>query len=188
MDNSDIDVEALHLLSGRPVHVGPVVTIPGTLLQNRRLLRFYKTIWTAIGIEMEGTYFEEALNQARVMGIISEDVRSRYLYFVSDTPLVGSEASLSANMTITEEIVPTYAITRILLQLVLMPKDTSSDAVIARPAPLTRKPSLRAVDGVIRAITRMRVHTKDDGSISTNTTDLDEVSSERGRLSRRSSV
>ncbi len=31
---------------------------------------------------MEGTYFEEALNQARVMGIVYPDIRSRYLYYM----------------------------------------------------------------------------------------------------------
>jgi CRP-like cAMP-binding protein len=140
LDNSDVDLVKLHRLCSRPIHVGPMVTIPGTLMQNRRLLRFYNTIWSAIGIEMEGTYFEDALTQARLMGIIDSDTRSRYVYYASDAPLKGSSSSLSLNMTLSEEFTPQYAITRLLLELML---DSSPSTAVPTPSTPSTPPPLQ---------------------------------------------
>lgn len=96
-----------------------MVTIPGTLLQNRRALRLYHTIWASIGLEMEGVYFVQALNKARVMGIITPSVQSRFLYYTSDLPLAAG-ASLAKPMCLEELIPPFYAITRIFLLKCLM--------------------------------------------------------------------
>ena len=114
VDNRDVDVLELQQLSHRCVHVGPMVTIPGTLLQNRRALRLYHTIWASVGLEMEGVYFVQALNKATVMGIVHPTVQSRFLYYISDLPL-SAGASLAKPMSLEELIPPLYAITRIFL-------------------------------------------------------------------------
>jgi hypothetical protein len=162
VDNSDIDINLLHEMSCVPIHVGPVVTIPGTLLQNRELLRFYKMIWVSIGIEMEGTYFEEALNQARLMGIVGENIKSRYLYYVSDLPL-SKGTTLAKPMTLSELIPSMYAISRILIWHVL--DITVNQVSIPSPVSTTTPPTskkdwhekLHRVANVCRAITRFKV-------------------------------
>lgn len=114
VDNQDVDAVELQKLAQRCVHVGPMVTIPGTLLQNRRALRLYHTIWASVGLEMEGVYFVQALNKAKVMGIVSPMVKSRFLYYISDLPLAAG-ASLAKPMTPEELVPPLYAITRIFM-------------------------------------------------------------------------
>ena len=55
-----------------------------------------------------------------MLGLLRPNVRSRFLYYVSDLPLsVGT--SLATKMTTWEGIPPLYAITRALLQKVFMP-------------------------------------------------------------------
>ena len=39
-------------LPGRSAHYGPLLTVGGTLLQNRQMLHFYNHIWGCIGLEM----------------------------------------------------------------------------------------------------------------------------------------
>ncbi len=34
-----------------------VLTVPGTLLQDRNLLCFYKKLWNCVALEMEGSYY-----------------------------------------------------------------------------------------------------------------------------------
>ena len=41
--------------SDRDVRTGPLLTVSGTLLQNRDMLHFYRHIWDCIGLEMEST-------------------------------------------------------------------------------------------------------------------------------------
>ena len=43
-----------------------MITIPGTLMQNRRVLKLYRHIYRCVGLEMEAT-----INKARAMGIAS---------------------------------------------------------------------------------------------------------------------
>jgi hypothetical protein len=43
---------------------GPMVTVLGTSLQNRDLLKFfYESTW-GIGLEMEGSYYQKAIQSA----------------------------------------------------------------------------------------------------------------------------
>lgn len=117
--NQDLDEAALAALAGgRPVHCGPVLTVPGTLLQNRQLLWFYRRIWRCVGLEMEGSYFARKLISAIETGIVSPDVRSRFAYYISDVPLEPGE-NLSTSMSASEGIPPLYAITRAVLQAIL---------------------------------------------------------------------
>ena len=67
-----------------------MLTVAGTLLQNRIMLNFYRRIWRCVGLEMEGTYYLRQILKARSLGLMSRDVALRFLYYVSDVPLVPS--------------------------------------------------------------------------------------------------
>jgi len=98
-------------LPGREVHAGPLLTVGGTLLQNRDMLQFYRRIWGCIGLEMEGIWYLRALLEAEELGVLRPSSRRRFLYYVSDLPLAAGQ-SLSERMGPREGIPPLYAITR----------------------------------------------------------------------------
>jgi CRP-like cAMP-binding protein len=98
-------------LPGRGVHAGPLLTVGGTLLQNRDMLQFYSRIWGCIGLEMEGIWYLRALLEAEELGVLRPSSRRRFLYYVSDLPLATGQ-SLSERMSPQEGIPPLYAITR----------------------------------------------------------------------------
>jgi hypothetical protein len=50
---------------GIPVFDGPMVTVLGTSLQNKDLLKFFHlSTWQVIGLEMEGAYYQKAIQSA----------------------------------------------------------------------------------------------------------------------------
>lgn len=98
-------------LPNHQVHVGPILTVAGTLLQNCVLLNFYKKIWGCVGLEMEGTYYLREIKKAVHLGIVPRDLRMSFVYYVSDVPLASGE-SLAGAMRPEEGIPPLYAITR----------------------------------------------------------------------------
>ena len=106
------------LLRGRSLHVGPVLTVAGTLLQNRVMLNLYRHIWRCIGLEMEGTYYLRQLLKAERLRTVRSDVDMRFLYYVSDLPL-DQNATLSDRLQPQEGIPPLYAITREVLNGIL---------------------------------------------------------------------
>lgn len=119
LPNADLDAGELSAYSGgRTVHCGPVLTVAGTLLQNPQLLWFYRRIWGCVGLEMEGSYFARTLATAVERGIVTEDVRTRFAYYISDVPLHHGE-NLSTSMTAEEGIPPLYGITRAILKAIL---------------------------------------------------------------------
>jgi hypothetical protein len=102
-------------LPGRGVVAGPLLTVGGTLLQNRAMLNFYRRIWGCVGLEMEGIWYLRAVLEAEELGVLRRGARRRFLYYVSDLPLESS-LSLSERMSPTEGIPPLYAITREVLR------------------------------------------------------------------------
>ena len=42
---------------------GVVLTVLGTLMQNRELLHYYKNLWACIGLEMEGSYYARQIER-----------------------------------------------------------------------------------------------------------------------------
>src|SRR5690606_2395368 len=51
--------------NGVPVYAGNMVTVLGTSLQNKDLLYFFhKSTWEVIGLEMEGAYYQKAIQSA----------------------------------------------------------------------------------------------------------------------------
>ncbi len=102
-------------LPGRRVITGPLLTVGGTLLQNRAMLQFYSRIWGCVGLEMEGIWYLRAVLEAEQLGVLRRDARRRFLYYVSDLPLEAG-SSLSERLSPAEGIPPLYAITREMLE------------------------------------------------------------------------
>jgi len=102
------------------VHSGGVLTVLGTLLQDTRLLNFYKKLYGCVSLEMEGSFYARELRRYKKAGLLSNDVQLRFLYYVSDTPLSTDQTeTLSSDMSLAEVIPPQYAVTRALLYPVL---------------------------------------------------------------------
>ncbi|MBU0945909.1 MAG: hypothetical protein KJ804_00870 [Proteobacteria bacterium] len=117
--DNDLDVKDFD--EGYPIHVGPMVTVLGTSLQNRDVLaKFHTSNWKAIGLEMEGGHFQRAISAAIIQGHISRKVKTRYAYYASDNPLYSGQTLASGSMGV-EGIAPTYMITRVLLEKIVNP-------------------------------------------------------------------
>ena len=95
-----------------PVFAGPMITVLGTSLQNRDLLKFFhESTWRAIGLEMEGAYYQKAIQSAsKIRKSINTDVKVRYAYYASDNPLETGSTLASGGLG-TTGVKPTYLIT-----------------------------------------------------------------------------
>lgn len=103
------------------IYTGPMVTVLGTSLQNRDVLkRFHRSSWRAIGLEMEGAHYQRAISAAIIQGHIQNDLKTRYAYYASDNPLKSGQTLASGSMG-EEGIAPTYLITKVLLNKILSP-------------------------------------------------------------------
>jgi hypothetical protein len=107
-----VDVERLReRLSDRQVHTGTMLTVTGTLMQNRTMLHFNRHIWGCIGLEMEGSWYLRRMMQSMSRGAVPSDVAMRFLYYTSDLPL-RHDSNLSARLRAAEGVPPLYATTR----------------------------------------------------------------------------
>ncbi len=102
---------------GVAVCEGTMITVLGTSLQNKEILKFfYNSTWNVIGLEMEGAHYQKAIQAAaRVRGSINSDVKVRYAYYASDNPLETGSTLASGGLG-TSGVKPTYLITRTILQ------------------------------------------------------------------------
>ncbi|CAM3957385.1 MULTISPECIES: DUF6909 family protein [Flavobacterium] len=98
--------------NGIPVFQGPMVSVLGTSLQNRDLLKFFhESTWKAIGLEMEGAYYQKAIQSAsKIRKSINPNVKVRYAYYASDNPLETGSTLASGGLG-TTGVKPTYLIT-----------------------------------------------------------------------------
>ncbi|GGD22580.1 DUF6909 family protein [Flavobacterium orientale] len=98
--------------NGIPVCAGPMVTVLGTSLQNKDLLKFFHdSTWGVIGLEMEGAYYQKAIQSAsKIRKSIHPDVKVRYAYYASDNPLETGSTLASGGLG-TTGVKPTYLIT-----------------------------------------------------------------------------
>lgn len=105
---------------GVDVYEGSMITVLGTSLQNKDILKFfYNSTWRVIGLEMEGAHYQKAIQAAsKVRGSISENVKVRYAYYASDNPLE-TGATLASGGLGTSGVRPTYLITRTILEQIL---------------------------------------------------------------------
>ncbi len=102
---------------GVDVYEGAMVTVLGTSLQNKEILKFFKnSTWNVIGLEMEGAHYQKAIQAAsRVRGNINKDVKVRYAYYASDNPLETGSTLASGGLG-TSGVRPTYVITNKILE------------------------------------------------------------------------
>ncbi|TAI47548.1 DUF6909 family protein [Flagellimonas allohymeniacidonis] len=104
---------------GLRVMEGTMVTVLGTSLQNKDVLRFFhESTWNVIGLEMEGVHYQKAIQSAsKIRKSIKKDVKVRYAYYASDNPLETGSTLASGGLG-TTGVKPTYLITdRILKQI-----------------------------------------------------------------------
>ncbi|NLR90862.1 MULTISPECIES: DUF6909 family protein [Flammeovirga] len=108
------DVKDLNIVAG------PMISVLGTSLQNKDILRYFKdSSWGAIGLEMEGAHYQKAIQGAsKIRNNISSDVKIRYAYYASDNPLITGSTLANGSLGLTG-VRPTYAITLKIIQKIL---------------------------------------------------------------------
>ena len=94
------------------VFAGPMVTVLGTSLQNRDLLKFFhESTWGIIGLEMEGSYYQKAIQSAsKIRKSVPHNIKVRYAYYASDNPLETGSTLASGGLG-TTGVKATYLIT-----------------------------------------------------------------------------
>jgi len=102
--------------SGLNVYTGPMITVLGTSLQNKDILRyFHKSSWRAIGLEMEGAHYQKAIQAAsKIRNSIKKKVVIRYAYYASDNPLLSGSTLASGGLGV-DGVKPTYEISKAIL-------------------------------------------------------------------------
>ncbi len=97
---------------GLQVFEGTMVSVLGTSLQNKDILKFFhQSTWNVIGLEMEGVHYQKAIQSAsKIRKSIREDVKVRYAYYASDNPLETGSTLASGGLG-TTGVKPTYLIT-----------------------------------------------------------------------------
>lgn len=102
---------------GVDVYEGAMITVLGTSLQNKEILKFFhESTWDVIGLEMEGAHYQKAIQSAaRIRKSINPDVKVRYAYYASDNPLETGSTLASGGLG-TSGVRPTYLITRKILE------------------------------------------------------------------------
>jgi hypothetical protein len=98
------------------VFEGTMVTVLGTSLQNKDLLKFFHdSTWNVIGLEMEGAHYQKAIQSAsKVRHSINPNVKVRYAYYASDNPLETGSTLASGGLG-SSGVKPTYLITKQIL-------------------------------------------------------------------------
>ena len=102
---------------GVQVFDGSMISVLGTSLQNKDLLKFFHdSTLNVIGLEMEGAHYQKAIQSAsKIRGNISENIKVRYAYYASDNPLETGATLASGGLGMTG-VTPTYAITQKILE------------------------------------------------------------------------
>ncbi|MBX2875050.1 MAG: hypothetical protein KTR30_23200 [Saprospiraceae bacterium] len=106
---------------GLRVFEGPMISVLGTSLQNKDILRyFHLSSWHAIGLEMEGAHYQKAIQAATKIrkGGIDQQVSVRYAYYASDNPLI-TGATLASGSLGVDGVKPTYLISVKILNQIL---------------------------------------------------------------------
>ncbi|HUH25002.1 MAG TPA: hypothetical protein VLY87_00105 [Flavobacterium sp.] len=103
--------------NGIPVFGGSMITVLGTSLQNKDLLKFFHdSTWRVIGLEMEGAHYQKAIQSAsKIRKSIHPNVKVRYAYYASDNPLETGSTLASGGLG-TTGVKPTYLITQKILE------------------------------------------------------------------------
>jgi hypothetical protein len=115
LSNADLDG------NGLGVYEGAMVSVLGTSLQNKDLLRYFnRSTWGVVGLEMEGAHYQKAIQaHAKIRKSIREDVTVNYAYYASDNPLETGSTLASGGLG-TTGVKPTYLITEKILEQVFV--------------------------------------------------------------------
>jgi hypothetical protein len=116
-----LDVEDLKNTTKADIHIGPMLTVAGTILQNNDLLNFYKIVMGCVGLEMEGFFFVREIESSIKHGLLRPDFITRCFYYASDLPLDPSQnlAQEDGNVSWDEGVGSMNAIQRYILKQVL---------------------------------------------------------------------
>lgn len=103
--------------NGMNIVDGAMITVLGTSLQNRDILKFFHdSTWNVSGLEMEGAHYQKAIQAAsKLRGSIKNEVKVRYAYYASDNPLETGSTLASGGLG-TTGVKPTYLITEKILE------------------------------------------------------------------------
>ena len=106
--------------SGLGVFKGAMITVLGTSLQNKDVLRYFlDSSWQAVGLEMEGAHYQKAIqSSSKIRNNINRNVKVRYAYYASDNPLETGSTLASGGLGV-DGIKPTYLITRKILERIV---------------------------------------------------------------------
>lgn len=104
------------------VYQGSMITVLGTSLQNKDILRYFlRSSWKAAGLEMEGAHYQKAIQSASMIRhSIDKDVSIRYAYYASDNPLETGSTLASGGLGV-GGVKPTYVITSAILKGIFSP-------------------------------------------------------------------
>jgi len=87
----NLNIEALKKSTNSNVHLGPLLTVAGTILQNNALLNFYKNVMGCLGLEMEAYYYAREIENSIKRDLVDPNLITRFFYYVSDLPLDPSQ-------------------------------------------------------------------------------------------------
>jgi hypothetical protein len=106
--------------NGLGVFAGNMITVLGTSLQNKEMLKYFKySTWDVKGLEMEGAHYQKAIQAAtQIRNSVSKKVKLRYAYYASDNPLETGSTLASGSLG-RIGVKPTYLITREILKQIL---------------------------------------------------------------------
>ncbi len=101
---------------GLGVYAGSMITVLGTSLQNKDILRYFlRSSWKGVGLEMEGGHYQKAIQSAsKIRHSIGKNVKLRYAYYASDNPLETGSTLASGSLGL-DGVKPTYLITNRML-------------------------------------------------------------------------
>ena len=122
INHGEIDLPMLEKETKSKVHLGPMLNVAGTILQNSELLHFYKNVQGCIGLEMEGYFFAREIESCIKHGILKKDFITRCFYYASDLPLDPNQnlAQESGNVSWDEGICSINAIQRYIMKQIFL--------------------------------------------------------------------
>ena len=108
-------------LTNSEIHVGPMLTVAGTILQNYELLNFYKHVMGCVGLEMEGFYYAKEVENSIKHRLIFDKFITRMYYYVSDLPLDLTQTLTQEGLAVSwdEGVCSMNAIQRLILNHVM---------------------------------------------------------------------
>jgi len=121
LNYGNIDISDLENVTKSTIHLGPMLTVAGTILQNYDLLHFYKKVMGCVGLEMEGYFFVKEIENSIKHNLLKNDFITRCFYYASDIPLDPSQnlAQEDGNVNWDEGVGSMNAIQRYILKQVI---------------------------------------------------------------------